>query len=198
MNNINNMRDKLGRFLKGYDKCRGPPFSKGNRLWKIRKHSPEGLKKLSEHMKLLRKTKIKGMKTRTSFTSERIKKLLENKEFREKRIKNTLKSLIKRPTSLEKKYIELFKKYNLPFAYCGNGILIIGFKNPDFYEINGRKVCIEVRSKCFTIMFKKMNPEEWAKNRIEHFAKYGWKCLVFFEDDLKNEEGIVKKIKEVL
>lgn len=117
------------------------------------------------------KTKLKLSKIR--------KKLWQNKEYREKVIKAQLKGLFKRPTSLEKEFIKIFKKYNLPFTYCGNGSLLIGWKNPDFYENNGKKICIEVAYD----YFKKRDfgsRKNYEKKRIEHFAKHGWKCLVFW------------------
>jgi hypothetical protein len=68
-------------------------------------------------------------------------------------------------------------------------------KIPDFYETNGKKICIEVANNYH-------HNEEWAKKRIEHFAKYGWKCLVFFADrknrlELSKDE-ILKQIRGVL
>jgi very-short-patch-repair endonuclease len=94
--------------------------------------------------------------------------------------------------------MEIIKKYNLPFAYCGDGSLLIGYKNPDFYETNGKKICIEVANK---VSFQ--HPEGWDRKRIEHFAKYGWRCLVFWQnpktrDFELSEEEIVNKIKDVL
>ena len=73
--------------------------------------------------------------------------ICNQKEWNEKRIKAVLKGLLKRPTKLEQKYSEFYDKYDLPFKYCGNGSLLIGYKNPDFVESNGKKVCIEVANK---------------------------------------------------
>lgn len=56
------------------------------------------------------------------------KELWRNPEFRKKVIENWLKGLIKRPTSLERKFIELIEKHNLPFKFCGDGSFLIGFK----------------------------------------------------------------------
>jgi len=117
------------------------------------------------------------------------KQLWANPEYREKNIRNTLKGLFKRPTSLEKKFIEFNEKYNLPFSYCGNGSLLIGFKNPDFFENNGKKLCIEI----YTKVFPKRH-ENWEINRIAHFAKYSWKCLVIEMDELNDESKLLEKI----
>jgi very-short-patch-repair endonuclease len=121
--------------------------------------------------------------------SEINKKRWQNSEYRERLIKAILKVLRKRPTSLEKRFIEFIKKYNLPFAYCGDGSLLIGHKNPDFYETNGRKICIEVRDEFFR------KPENYEQERIEHFAKYGWKCIVIWDKELKNEVILRDKLE---
>jgi hypothetical protein len=42
-------------------------------------------------------------------------------------------------------YVEITQKMNIPFKYTGNGSFIIGFKNPDFVNINGKKICLELR-----------------------------------------------------
>jgi len=116
-----------------------------------------------------------------------------NKNYREKQLKAILKGLFKRPTSLEQKMIDFIQKHNLPFKYCGDGSILIGFKNPDFVENNGRKLCIEIANKV-----KFMHPDGWDIKRIEHFAKYGWKCLVLWEDELKNEDKLLEKIKKFM
>jgi len=47
------------------------------------------------------------------------------------------------PTKYEQYFIEIVKKYNLPFEYCGNGGVIINGLNPDFIH-NTKKKVIEV------------------------------------------------------
>jgi very-short-patch-repair endonuclease len=188
---------------------------KGRKVWnKGKSWSVEVRKKISETKKRLyteRKLKVwsqgltketdervrkLGLKSsKTKKERQTMKKLWQNPGYREKMIKSALKGLVKRPTSLEKHFLMICKKHNLPFKYVGDGSLLIGFKNPDFVECNGKKICIEVANRYF--QYHKPN-EVYKQKRIEHFAKFGWKCLVFFEDDLKNEEKIVQKIKEVM
>jgi len=209
---------KLSQAIKmSYEKGRIP-------YWKDKKFSIEHRKKLSlakkgkkypkiseGKRKLYREGKITWLKPilkgnhlspETEFTSERVKKLWKNKEYRERVIKNSLKEMHKKPTKLEQKFIAFFNENNLPFTYCGNGSLIIEFKNPDFVENNGRKICIEVSNKKEkSIRRKKRSYQSWQeyeKQRIEHFAKFGWKCLVLWEDELKNKELILFKIQQLL
>jgi len=102
----------------------------------------------------------------------------------------------KRPTSLEKKAIEFFEKYRLPFTYCGNGTLLIGYKNPDFYDNNGNKTCLEVSNKRTKDWRYKQEGgwEYYQKTRIEHFTKYGWKCFVIWEEEFKNPSELLQKL----
>jgi len=119
----------------------------------------------------------------------------QDSEYREKMIKAFLNA--KRPTSLEMKAIAFFRKYKLPFTYCGNGTLLIGYKNPDFYENNGKKICLETSNKR-TKDWRYSGKGGWGyyeQQRVEHFAKHGWKCLVIWEEELKNPITLVEKIE---
>jgi hypothetical protein len=105
-------------------------------------------------------------------------------EYREKTIKAQLKGLFKRPTSLEKQMIEIIKRNNLPYKYCGDGSFMIGFKNPDFVNVNGQKICIEVAN-----IFH--HPDPYIEQRKKHFAKYGWKCIIFRQDKLDENDVLL-------
>jgi very-short-patch-repair endonuclease len=124
--------------------------------------------------------------------------IYNSKEYREKILRNSLKALLKRPTKLEQKFIEFFNRYSLPFNYCGNGSLIIGGKNPDFVENNGRKICLEVTNKIFREKILQKTPNKYEQERISHFVKYGWKCLVLWEDELNDKEKLVSNIKNFI
>jgi hypothetical protein len=97
-------------------------------------------------------------------------------EWVENRIRQSLLSLRKRPTGLERNLIDFFAKYNLPFKYTGDGSFLIGFKNPDFVDVNGLKICVEVRNSYFNKFCK--DGEHYAIKRKQHFAQYGWDCIV--------------------
>jgi hypothetical protein len=115
----------------------------------------------------------------------------QDPEYREETIKKSLKGLFKRPTTLEKQFIKLIEQYHLPYKYTGNGSFLIGFKNPDFVNINGAKICIEVANHYH-------HQGNWANERIAHFSKYGWECLIFFakgeKDNKLNKEEILTKL----
>jgi len=101
----------------------------------------------------------------------------QDPELRERRIQNTLKGLLKRPTSLEQRFIKFFTDYRLPFKYVGDGSFLIGYKNPDFVNTNGRKIVIEVSNSFFH-----RDKPDWATRRKAHFKKYGWDCIILETD----------------
>ena len=104
----------------------------------------------------------------------------KTKECIEKRLQKALEHRWRRPTSLEQHFIALIQKHNLPYKYVGNGNFWIEHKNPDFVNINGEKICIEVRNKDTTYLWDKVTPQIYEQNLIHHYQKYGWKCLVLF------------------
>lgn len=116
----------------------------------------------------------------------------QDPEYRDRTIKASLKGLFKRPTSLERQFIKLIEKYNLPYQYTGDGSFLIGYKNPDFVNINGAKICIEVAEPYF-------HDDNYTKERVSHFAKYGWTCYVFLAEDGKlNQVEVLRNLGEEL
>lgn len=117
---------------------------------------------------------------------EHVKKRTESiwgKENREKQVKAILKGLMKRPTSLEKRMIQIIENHKLPYKYVGDGSFLIGYKNPDFINTNGEKKLIEVGN----IFHHQGN---YIKDRGNHFAKYGWESYIFITNDLNEDEII--------
>jgi hypothetical protein len=125
--------------------------------------------------------------------SKTLKELCKNPEYKEKILKRLLKGFLKRPTSLEKKFIDFIEKNNLPYKYVGDGSVLIGYKNPDFINVNGKKICIEVANKIEKSIERKGRSyhswQEYELQRIQHFKKYGWDCIVIWEDELNSLTG---------
>jgi hypothetical protein len=126
------------------------------------------------------------------------KKQWENPEYRDKVVKNTYKSLNVKPNKPETKLIDILNEIE-PNAwdYTGNGKIVIGGKIPDFCHKDNIKI-IEYfgeywhrqRARCY---------EETEKGRIEHFAKYGRKTLIIWEDEFKNRLQVsIDKIKNFI
>ncbi len=128
------------------------------------------------------------------------KQLWKNEIYRTKVIANSLNGLFKRPTSLERKLIEVIERNSLPFRYCGNGSELIGGFNPDFIAIDGRNLLIETANRFH-------HQEGYEKQRYAIFAKYGYRTLFLWWDDFftdkygkktkKNwEQTILEKVKQ--
>lgn len=117
------------------------------------------------------------------------KKLWQNEEYRNKVIKNSLKTHFKRPNNVEF-ILNKILKTNFPkeWKYVGNGRVIIEKKNPDFININGKKLIIEL----FGSYWHKKSEVSLRKKL---FAKYGYKTLVLWDYELKNESRILEKVR---
>lgn len=122
--------------------------------------------KLSKEMK----ERWSNPKTRTSL----IQKVLVRKEM----------------SSLEEKFNNIIIKHNLPYKYVGNFAFFIERKCPDFININGQKIAIEVYYRKHKLNYgqaKNRTIENWKTERTLIFNKYGWQLLFFDETEVKDE-----------
>ena len=110
-------------------------------------------------------------------------------------IKLRLKGLIRHPNSIEKKMIDLLKKYNFPYKFVGDGSFLIGYKNPDFVNINGEKKIIEVFGDYWhNRPNMKWHQTEFGTHAI--YSQYGFKVLIIYESELnKHIEEVIERIK---
>lgn len=74
------------------------------------------------------------------------------------------------------------------WEYVGDGAIVINGKNPDFINVNGKKLIIEVFGDYW---HKGENPNI----RKSIFAKYGYDTMVLWESELKNRDDVVQKLK---
>lgn len=164
-----------------------------------RQRSEEEIRKNSESHKGLQVGKNNPFygKRHTEETKQKIretkKKQYEDEEYKEKCVRATIKSWRKRPTIPEQQLIDIISKHNLPYRYTGDGDVIIGGKNPDFFNTNGNKVVIEVFGKAFhspLFTFKKHIPHNSTyEGTLEHYKKYGLKCIIFWDSDVIREDA---------
>ena len=95
-------------------------------------------------------------------------------------------------SDLEIKMNDILIKNNLPYKFVGNGKFFIENKNPDFVNINGKKIAVEVYYKKHKERFRG-NVDDWKKERSKLFAKYGWK-LLFFDELQVNNDFVIKNL----
>lgn len=111
-----------------------------------------------------------------------------NPEVAEKIIRLQQVSLHMKPNKPEKLLLNLLDaKFPNQWKYTGDGSLILGGKCPDFCNTNGKKKVIELYG---TYWHRNDNP----KDRIEHFAKYQYKCLVVWENELNHPDSVLERI----
>ena len=94
-----------------------------------------------------------------------------------------------RPNKVELKLQTILDKvFPNEWKYVGDGQLIIGGRCPDFTNINGKKALIEHYG---TYWHKDDDPQD----RINKFSEFGYQCLVIWENELKDTDILITKIK---
>ena len=164
-------------------------------------------------LKRTEETKAKMSKARTGLTlskewREKIsiahngkKFSLEHKENIRKAIKEFFKKLspkeliewakhgltYRRPTSFEKRFLELINKYVLPFKYVGNGKLWINGRNPDFVSFDGNTVV-----ETYYTFWKPANYEEERKKIFSE------KTVIFLNENNLFGDGWEERCLELI
>lgn len=88
----------------------------------------------------------------------------------------------------------LDKHFPGEWGYTGDGQFIIGGKCPDFANVNGRKEVIELFGNYWHNTNKFPNRLD-QKQMIKHYKRYGFLCIVIWEEELDNEEALVEHIR---
>lgn len=170
-------------------------FKKGNKSNFGSKRSEESKKRMS--LSKIGSTASEETKKKMSIASKRN---WSNEEFREKQLKKIMEASQRRPTKLEQKFIDFFKKKNVPFEYNYCGRIQIGYKIPDFTD-STKKLVVEVGNKIEKSLPRKgrgyHNWQEYEQQRIKHFARYNYECVCFWEDELDNPKEILNKISSL-
>lgn len=87
----------------------------------------------------------------------------------------------------EQVFASICNQYGFEYKFVGNGKLWIGDKNPDFVHVSDNLV-IEIWGDFF---HKGQDPQK----RIDHFRKFGYKCIVIWASDLCRFDDIAEKIR---
>jgi len=146
---------------------------------KIALNKPEVKEKLKKYMRSLLSTQEKKI--------EWLMHILENVGAN------------KGPTKPERKLMEILDKaFPGEWIYNGNceAGVVIGGLIPDFVNVNGKKVVIEV----FGEYWHKRDDIPYfqtEEGRIRIFRKYGWGAIIFWENEIYDEEYVISKVKEV-
>ena len=126
----------------------------------------------------------------------------QSEEYREK-LREAHKSQ-KFPTHHTKPELifeQICKKNNLPFKYTGDGTFRIGRLNPDFVEVNHKKVLIEIMGHYWHSPLFNKNVPNYAllKYRKSYYKKHKWIPVFIWDTDLLREDAeqfVLNKLKE--
>jgi hypothetical protein len=164
--------------------------------WKLRHSQQLKGRKLTAEQRLKLSKALKGIRKRIipPRTPEWRRKIGEANRRRwvrpgfAERILSRLRSQAK-PTKAELLLQDILNT-NFPneWKYVGDGKVLIEKRNPDFINCNGKKLVIEL----FGEYWHEVS-EEIAK--LEFYLKYGFRCLVIWQHELKEPKKVIEKVK---
>lgn len=120
-----------------------------------------------------------------------------NPEFVKRMYK--LRSEKPKPNKVEKKLRQLLNKIQ-PHDWKYNGDfsqgISIGGKIPDFVNVNGKKAVIELFGQYWhSPLFNQNVPQHRTYDAtIKHYKKYGFDCLIIWDEELQHMEQVKEKI----
>jgi G:T-mismatch repair DNA endonuclease (very short patch repair protein) len=112
-----------------------------------------------------------------------------------KKISSTFKHGMNKPEKIINEIIE-----KLGYIFVGNFDRMINGKNPDFINDNKKKIIEHFGIWYHGERYRSSEYNDFSTNeeheqqRIDHFAKEGYKCLIIWEDELKDIEKLIEKI----
>lgn len=132
----------------------------------------------------------KGGKEKKDKMSKIMREKFLDKDFLEK----YKSSINRKPTKPEKIMMDIIEKNNLPFNYVGDGKVWFKGFNPDFLSKNPKHI-IEIYGDYWHNL-----PKDKAKHerRIHAFNSLGYKTLVVWEHELKDEKEVLNKVLEFI
>jgi len=159
--------------------------------------SEETKKKLSKVFR----GRIVSEKTKEKQSLSHKKRLEKPEELRKslEYLSLTRKSEHIKPTKPELEIKSILDNHNYEYEYTGDLRIWINGKNPDFLNEKSKKI-IEFFGYRHTQKHRKkylndtLTNGEHEENRINHFEKEGYKCLVLWDQDLSNKERLLEKL----
>ena len=155
-----------------------------------RKHTAEAKQKMSKA--------LKGRKLTAEWrqrTSEAMKLCWQDPEY----ITKIIKAHSIKPTKPEVALQAMLDKHCPEFQYNGDyglGITLAGMI-PDYVNINGKKEVIELFGDYWHSA--KLIKNKWKSTELGKTMAYnalGYKCLIIWEHELKDEQAVIEKIKK--
>ncbi len=109
------------------------------------------------------------------------------------RVRQMTANWTKHPNTSEQRLKEILDKhFPSEWEFIGDGKTSIAGKLPDFLNVKGKKVVIDM----FGLHW---HTEDEVQPRIDHFKKHGFTCLIFWEDEVWcNENLVVREVTEAV
>lgn len=138
----------------------------------------------------------------TSKTRELLSRLnrerMQDPEYRQRVAEAVFKANKKKPNKAELKLQSILDRYfPKEWQYTGDGLHIIGGFAPDFTNRNGRKTLIELYGNYWHTR-EGISWKYTELGRIMSYNSLGFKCLVIWEHELKDEQAVVAKVKQFM
>jgi len=94
------------------------------------------------------------------------------------------------PNKAELKLQEILNRH-FPgrWKYVGDGQVNLGGRFPDFINVNGKKEVIE-------LFGERWHPIFHIAQKKEHYKQYGFRVAIVWEDELEDEERLVKGFRK--
>jgi len=126
------------------------------------------------------------------------KKRWQNPEYRERILRAISTGAKDKPTKPERRLRNrLNHLFPSEYKFVGDGTFWIGGKNPDFINVNSQKKVIELFGTYWHSFVKTGRTKKQEENqRIKHFAQYGFKILIVWQNELKNIKRLRTKLIE--
>jgi len=193
--------------------CIKNQFKKGHMPWDKGKPRSDEVKNavrlahLNKHASVNTEFK-KGHKVPEGWKESYRKKLyerLKNDDYRIKLNKKRLTACGFKPNKKEL-FLDSLIQSNFPnnWKYVGNGEVVLGAGCPDWINVNGQKKVIlhhGIYWHLWRLQKLRNNPnlskQDVEREDIENYKKYGFDCLIIWEDELKNPKQIVEKIHKL-
>lgn len=177
-------------------------LERGNKISKLKKenwsdpNSKYNSKECKEKQSKIMKEAWKNPKSKYNSNDYKEKQSNRTREKWKdiKYIQKVQKGLNLSPNKPESLLIEIFKNLNLEYEFTGDFSFIIDGKNPDFVNKKLNKIIEFFGRRYHDVLLINETPDEHEKNRINHFLKNGYDCMIIWEEEILDIENLKKKI----
>jgi len=123
------------------------------------------------------------------------KKLWQDPQF----AKRSFEAFNKTPNKPEKMLMEILdSNFTGGWKFVGDGQFFLGGLCPDFININGKKKIIEMFGTYWHKTRENIKYHQTEDGRREIFKEYGYDLLVIWEDELKDKDAVLEKVREFM